>query len=130
MDLFEHGVLRALPVTAWDIRRAPEAFRFMSQARHVGKIVLTLPASIDPCGTVLVTGGTGGLGGLVAGIWWLSMVLRACCWLAVVVLVLLARWSFRGSLRGWVHGLVSLSVMWVIVRSLLGCSRLFLRSIR
>ena len=66
LDLFERGALRALPITAWDIRRAPEAFRFMSQARHVGKNVLTLPASIDPCGTVLVTGGTGGLGGLVA----------------------------------------------------------------
>ena len=24
----------------WDVRRAPEAFRFMSQARHIGKIVL------------------------------------------------------------------------------------------
>ena len=26
------------------LRRAPEAFRFMSQARHIGKIVLTMPA--------------------------------------------------------------------------------------
>ena len=32
-----------LPVTAWDVRRAPEAFRFLSQARHVGKVVLTVP---------------------------------------------------------------------------------------
>ena len=28
---------------AWDVRRAREAFRFMSQARHTGKIVLTPP---------------------------------------------------------------------------------------
>jgi acyl transferase domain-containing protein/D-arabinose 1-dehydrogenase-like Zn-dependent alcohol dehydrogenase/acyl carrier protein len=66
LDLFERGVLDPLPVRAWDVRRAPEAFRFMSQARHVGKIVLTLPASIEPHGTALVTGGTGELGALVA----------------------------------------------------------------
>ncbi|MFD0352328.1 type I polyketide synthase, partial [Streptomyces sp. NPDC127110] len=64
--LFEAGVLQPLPVRAWDIRRAPEAFRFMSQAKHVGKIVLTVPQGWDPAGTVLVTGGTGTLGGLVA----------------------------------------------------------------
>ena len=29
--------------TAWDVRRAPEAFRYLSQARHIGKIVLTIP---------------------------------------------------------------------------------------
>jgi polyketide synthase 12 len=39
--LFERGVLHPLPITTWDLRRAPEAFRFLSQARHVGKIVLT-----------------------------------------------------------------------------------------
>ncbi|MFC5813442.1 SDR family NAD(P)-dependent oxidoreductase, partial [Streptomyces heilongjiangensis] len=55
-----------LPVTCWDVRRAPEAFRFLSQARHVGKVVLTVPAPLDPDGTVLITGGTGGLGALVA----------------------------------------------------------------
>jgi NADP-dependent 3-hydroxy acid dehydrogenase YdfG/acyl carrier protein len=44
---------------------APEALRFMSKARHVGKLVLTRPG-FDPEGTVLVTGGTGALGGLVA----------------------------------------------------------------
>ena len=43
LELFAAGALEPLPVTAWDIRRAPEAFRFMSQARHVGKNVLTLP---------------------------------------------------------------------------------------
>jgi len=53
-------------VTTWDVRRAGEAFRFMSQARHVGKVVLTMPPRLDPAGTVLVTGGTGTLGGLAA----------------------------------------------------------------
>ncbi|EFL20214.1 type I polyketide synthase, partial [Streptomyces sp. C] len=64
--LFDAGVLQPLPVRAWDIRRAPEAFRFMSQAKHTGKIVLTVPQGWDPAGTVLITGGTGTLGGLVA----------------------------------------------------------------
>ena len=66
VGLFGAGVLESLPVSVWDIRRAPEAFRFMSQARHTGKIVLSLPSGIDPRGTVLITGGTGTLGSLVA----------------------------------------------------------------
>jgi acyl transferase domain-containing protein/D-arabinose 1-dehydrogenase-like Zn-dependent alcohol dehydrogenase/acyl carrier protein len=67
VELFEQGALETLPIRAWDVRRAPEAFRFMSQARHVGKIVLTLPAPFaDPGATVLITGGTGQLGGLLA----------------------------------------------------------------
>ncbi|MDT0344222.1 SDR family NAD(P)-dependent oxidoreductase [Streptomyces litchfieldiae] len=65
-DLFASGVLEPLPVRVWDIRRAPEAFRFMSQARHVGKLVLTVPQSWDPEGTVLITGGTGTLGAALA----------------------------------------------------------------
>jgi polyketide synthase 12 len=38
----------------------------MSQARHTGKLVLTMPRPLDPEGTVLITGGTGLLGGLAA----------------------------------------------------------------
>ncbi|MFJ3794578.1 SDR family NAD(P)-dependent oxidoreductase, partial [Kitasatospora sp. NPDC090091] len=64
--LFEQGILQPLPVTVWDVRRAPEAFRHLSQARHVGKMVLTVPAPVNPDGTVLITGGTGVLGSLVA----------------------------------------------------------------
>ncbi len=66
LALFERGVLDRSPITTWDIGRAPEAFRFMSQARHVGKMVLTLLPSVDPHGTVLITGAGGVLGGLVA----------------------------------------------------------------
>ncbi|WP_380115616.1 SDR family NAD(P)-dependent oxidoreductase [Dactylosporangium cerinum] len=66
VKLFEAGVLRPLPVSAWDVRAADQAYRYMSNARHVGKIVLTVPRGIDVQGTVLVTGGTGGIGALVA----------------------------------------------------------------
>ncbi|HZN19883.1 MAG TPA: SDR family NAD(P)-dependent oxidoreductase, partial [Micromonosporaceae bacterium] len=66
MRLLAAGTVHTLPVTTWDVRRAPEALRHMSQARHVGKIVLTLPPRLDPDGAVLVTGGTGTLGGLLA----------------------------------------------------------------
>ncbi|WP_255310435.1 type I polyketide synthase, partial [Streptomyces sp. DI166] len=66
VSLFEAGALEPLPVTCWDVRRAPDAFRYLSQARHVGKVVLTVPAPLNVDGTVLVTGGTGGLGALVA----------------------------------------------------------------
>ncbi|MDQ0936684.1 acyl transferase domain-containing protein/NADPH:quinone reductase-like Zn-dependent oxidoreductase [Streptomyces turgidiscabies] len=65
-DLCAEGVLRPLPVAAWDVRQAPEAFRFMGQARHVGKVVLTVPAPVRGDAAVVVTGGTGGLGRLVA----------------------------------------------------------------
>ncbi|QFY07528.1 SDR family NAD(P)-dependent oxidoreductase [Nonomuraea phyllanthi] len=65
-ELFEAEILTPLPVTAWDIRRAPEAFRFLSQARNVGKVVLTVPAALDPEGAVLITGGTGVLGAALA----------------------------------------------------------------
>jgi polyene macrolide polyketide synthase len=66
LELFAAGALRPLPVTTWDVRRAPDAFRFMSQARHTGKIVLRQPAPWDPEGTVLITGGTGTIGAIVA----------------------------------------------------------------
>ncbi|MFF9587412.1 SDR family NAD(P)-dependent oxidoreductase [Streptomyces achromogenes] len=66
LALFEAGVLRPLPLTVWPVQRAPEAFRYMQQARHVGKVVLTMPARFDGPGTVLVTGGTGTLGSVIA----------------------------------------------------------------
>jgi mycoketide-CoA synthase len=63
--LFADGILDPLPVTCWDARRAPEAFRYLSQARNVGKIVLTIP-SPSRNGTVLMTGASGALGRLMA----------------------------------------------------------------
>ncbi|WP_327259566.1 type I polyketide synthase [Streptomyces sp. NBC_01240] len=64
--LFEAGVLAPLPLTVWDVREAVTAWRHMAQAKHIGKNVLSLPARPNPDGTVLITGGTGTLGGLLA----------------------------------------------------------------
>jgi NADPH:quinone reductase-like Zn-dependent oxidoreductase/NADP-dependent 3-hydroxy acid dehydrogenase YdfG/acyl carrier protein len=63
--LLERGELRHLPLQAWPMTQGQQAFRLMSQARHIGKLALTRPG-FDPEGTVLITGGTGTLGGLVA----------------------------------------------------------------
>ena len=66
LALFARGDLRPLPVTAWDIRHAAGAYRYVSQAKHTGKVVLTIPEGLGPDRTVLVTGGTGVSGGLFA----------------------------------------------------------------
>ncbi|MEV1318853.1 type I polyketide synthase [Micromonospora arborensis] len=66
LDLFARGALEPLPLTTYEVQRAPEAFRFLSQAQQIGKVVLTMPRPLDPRGTVLITGGPGTLGGLVA----------------------------------------------------------------
>ncbi|OBG69209.1 type I polyketide synthase [Mycobacterium sp. E3305] len=63
--LFEAGVLRPLPVTTFDIRRGRAALRYLSQARHIGKVVMTLPGALAT-GTVLITGGTGMAGSTLA----------------------------------------------------------------
>ena len=64
--LFATATLSPLPTTSYDIRQAPQALRHMTQARHTGKLALTLPTALDPTGTVLITGGTGRLGGITA----------------------------------------------------------------
>ncbi|MEV7795253.1 type I polyketide synthase [Streptomyces sp. NPDC087512] len=66
LGLFDRGALAPLPVTTWPVRDGARALRHLSQARHTGKVVLTLPPGFDPHGTVLVTGGTGTLGRLLA----------------------------------------------------------------
>jgi acyl transferase domain-containing protein/NADPH:quinone reductase-like Zn-dependent oxidoreductase/SAM-dependent methyltransferase/acyl carrier protein len=63
------GSLTPLPSTVFPLEEATDAFRYMANARHVGKIVLGHPvAAPEPRieklerGTVLVTGGRSGLG--------------------------------------------------------------------
>ncbi|MGF1512617.1 MAG: aminotransferase class I/II-fold pyridoxal phosphate-dependent enzyme [Elainellaceae cyanobacterium] len=68
MAQFKAGALSPLPKTVFPIEAAPDAFRYMAQARHIGKVVLTLPALtpdaplIRSDATYLVTGGLGALG--------------------------------------------------------------------
>ncbi|MYY10692.1 SDR family NAD(P)-dependent oxidoreductase [Streptomyces sp. SID4919] len=66
LALFRDGALTLSPVRAWDIRRAGDAFRYLREARHTGKNVLTLPVPLAPAGTVLITGAAGTLGGRLA----------------------------------------------------------------
>ncbi|MDA2920403.1 SDR family NAD(P)-dependent oxidoreductase [Desulfobacterota bacterium AH_259_B03_O07] len=72
---FDDGTLRPLPLRVFPISDAEGAFRFMAQAKHMGKIVLSMeedelliapplkthPKFLDD-GTCLITGGLGGLG--------------------------------------------------------------------
>jgi len=64
--LFEAGAVEHSPIRTWDVRRGREAFRFLREGRNTGKVVLTVPAPLNPEGTVLITGGTSGLGALFA----------------------------------------------------------------
>jgi NAD(P)-dependent dehydrogenase (short-subunit alcohol dehydrogenase family)/acyl carrier protein len=68
MGLFAAGALTPLPVKAFDVRRAAAGYRFVSQARHIGKVVLSLPVgpSVLAGGTALITGGTGMAGSALA----------------------------------------------------------------
>ncbi|MFJ9343595.1 type I polyketide synthase [Streptomyces sp. NPDC101733] len=65
MELFADGRLRLSPISVRDIRDARRTFREMSQGRHVGKLVFDVGGGLGG-GTVLITGGTGGVGSLVA----------------------------------------------------------------
>ncbi|MFF9573211.1 SDR family NAD(P)-dependent oxidoreductase [Streptomyces sp. NPDC014685] len=64
--LLEQGAVTPLQYSAFDVREAPGAFRIMAQGRTTGKLVLTVPQALGGAGTVLLTGGTGELGRLVA----------------------------------------------------------------
>jgi NADPH:quinone reductase-like Zn-dependent oxidoreductase len=65
---FAAGDLSPLPHRAYPMERAEEAFRYMAQGLHTGKIVITQnpPPRPRQDGSYLVTGGLGGLGLLCA----------------------------------------------------------------
>ncbi len=58
------GEVAPLPVEIYPMAEARAAFRRMQQARHIGKIVLQMPKSIEPRSdrSYLITGGLGALG--------------------------------------------------------------------
>ncbi|KWF24713.1 type I polyketide synthase [Burkholderia pseudomultivorans] len=76
MALFTGGVLHPLPYRAFPAARVEEAFRYMQQARQIGKVLVTYPSGtpapthgvalpqlqLDPHAAYLIIGGTGGLG--------------------------------------------------------------------
>lgn len=79
MHYFEDHRLHPLPFKVFPISEASEAFRYMAQARHIGKIVISLKdqavmltervkkkIAVRSNGTYLITGGLGGLGLTVA----------------------------------------------------------------
>lgn len=67
------GELPPLPLRSFPLEEAPAAFRFMAQARHTGKVVVTQSGArgstpiIRPDASYLITGGLSGLGLLTAG---------------------------------------------------------------
>lgn len=66
---FESQTLHPLPLQVFPLTKAADAFRYMAQARHIGKIVLSQDVATDrlsPEATYLITGGTGGIGLRVA----------------------------------------------------------------
>jgi acyl transferase domain-containing protein/acyl carrier protein len=72
-QLFATRQLEPLPHHIFSIDQVGDSFQFMSQARHIGKIVLAIPdqetaekKAIQPGRSYLITGGLGGLGLQVA----------------------------------------------------------------
>lgn len=66
----EDGSLAPLPRTDFDFEDASRAFRYMAQARHIGRIVLNRREAAGIGGAWLITGGLGALGLRVAD--WLA----------------------------------------------------------
>lgn len=76
MELFHDGALFPLPYRSFDAEQVIDAFRAMQQARHIGKLVVSLkdaqpklqsqavaaPIDLSAQGTWLVTGGLSGFG--------------------------------------------------------------------
>ena len=77
MALFQDGTLTPLPYTAFASQQVVEAFRYMQQARQIGKVVVTHEQALTPAAparqsearlelpadaSYLVTGGLGGFG--------------------------------------------------------------------
>ncbi|WP_415823224.1 SDR family NAD(P)-dependent oxidoreductase, partial [Mycobacterium senriense] len=76
VGLLADGVVKPLPLRTFDVRCASAAYRYVSQARHIGKVALTVPSGpgevLSGCGgglagaSVVITGGTGMAGSALA----------------------------------------------------------------
>ncbi len=71
--LLERGQIEPLPARVFEFDDAPLAFRYMAQAKHIGKIVLRHPGGlrVTADATYLITGGLGAIG-LRIGQWLLD----------------------------------------------------------
>lgn len=78
-ERFARGIFTALPETVFSVSRTEDAMRYMAQAKHIGKVVLSMedaeiaiaPSSAERAlfhgdATYLITGGLGGFGLAVA----------------------------------------------------------------
>ncbi len=64
---FSKGIIKNIPQKVWQIDKFKEAFKFMAQARHVGKVIISQPKKIEPLSikanaTYLISGALGGIG--------------------------------------------------------------------
>lgn len=72
MEGVQEGSLRPLPLDVFPVEQAVDAFRYMAQAKHIGKVIVSQgrpniwDGVIHPDATYLITGGLRGLGLLVA----------------------------------------------------------------
>ena len=63
-DDMERGVLKAINERVYSLRKAKEAYQYMFEGKHVGKIVFEHPIEVRDLndGIVVMSGGFGGLG--------------------------------------------------------------------
>ena len=78
VSYFSNFSFRPLPLKVFPVADVVEAFRYMAQAKHIGKVVVSLetdkvlvvparqPVTFADAGTYLISGGAGGLGLAVA----------------------------------------------------------------
>jgi acyl transferase domain-containing protein/ubiquinone/menaquinone biosynthesis C-methylase UbiE/acyl carrier protein len=79
MAQFEERQLQPLPYRVFPVTRMADAFRYMAQGKHIGKLIISMqdsaglridedlhPVAIDPDAAYLITGGLGGFGLAVA----------------------------------------------------------------
>lgn len=70
MDMFHQEKLKPLPIQEFAIHEVVNAFRYMQQAKHIGKVALCFRRAESPLtrpeGSYMVTGGFGGLGPHIA----------------------------------------------------------------
>lgn len=69
VEQVENGLLEAVPNKCFDMETSGiEALRFLQQAQHIGKVVMTIPSSMNVSSDVayVITGGMGALGLSVA----------------------------------------------------------------